>query len=306
MVMDLKRVRYFVAVADHLHFRKAAEQMHVVQSAISQQVKQLEEELNLELFDRKNQETQLTEAGRLLLPECRRLLVQADAIMLTARQAATGMKGRVCFAMVDNAVSVFLPPLIREFSKRFPEVELDLRILDRTAQAEAIDNCQIDLGLMPVPPPGWEFDHEQFVGAPLLAALPLRHPLAKKPAVLMSDLVSEPFVLFPASLQTRLYEIVLISCGMASFFPHVVQEATQLHTLLALVDAGIGVTLVPEWVARMEFPGVAFRPTDPPSPVYALSFVWRRDSKNRVIERFRRVAHETEAERLGAQAAVAD
>ena len=288
--MDLRRVRYFVAVAEQLHFGRAAERMNVVQSAISQQIMRLEDELETQLFERSGNEVRLTEAGRQMLPECRRLLRQADETVRIAKAAGAGTRGMINFGFVDNAICSLLPPLVREFRSRFPDVELSLHALNRVEQAAALEDRRIDIGLMPGPVPPGEFDSETFVAAPLVAALPRNHPLAALPSLSLANLAYEPFVLFPAAMRSRVLEVILAACAMASFTPWVVQEATQMHTLLALVDGGLGVTLVPRWVAREAVHDVAFRTLQPETPNYELLFAWRRDGPNTALAGFRDVA----------------
>jgi DNA-binding transcriptional LysR family regulator len=288
--MDLKSVRYFVSAAEQLHFGRAAERMNVVQSAISQQIKRLEEELDTKLFERSGNELRLTEAGRQMLPECRRLLIQADNTVKVAKSAGAGIRGKISFAFVDNSISSLIPPLVGEFRARRPDVELGLQALNRVEQIAALENRVLDIGLMPPPIPTGPFDSEIVVSAPLAAALPRGHALASSPSLSLCALASEPFVLFPVTMHTRILEIILAACAGQSFIPRVVQEATQLHTLLALVGAGLGVTLVPRWVTNESVRGVTFRSIHPETPAYELMFVWRRDNSNPALEGLRAAA----------------
>jgi DNA-binding transcriptional LysR family regulator len=288
--MDLRSVRYFVSVAEQLHFGRAAERMNVVQSAISQQIKRLEEELDTKLFERSWNELRLTEAGRQMLPECRRLLVQADKTVKVAKSVGAGIRGKINFAFVDNSISALIPSLVGEFKARRPDVELGLQALDRLEQTASLEDRLIDIGLMPPPVPPGDFHSEIVVSAPLAVALPRGHVLACKSSLSLRELSSEPFVMFPAAMHTRILEIILAACASASFIPRVAQEATPLHTLLALVGAGLGVTLVPRWVASESVRGVAFRDIDPETPAYELMFVWRRDNSNPALEGLRAAA----------------
>lgn len=281
--MDLRRVRYFVAVAEHLHFGRAAERMNVVQPAISQQIKRLEEELGTQLFDRAGNEVRLTEVGRQILPECRRLLDQAETAMRVARAAGAGLSGRISFAFVDNSICSILPPLVRSFRHQFPDVEMVLHSLTRVEQVAALEDRRIDIGLMPGPCPPGDFEVDSFVAAPLVVALPRNHRLAASNRIALSDLAEEPFVLFPAAMRSRVLELILAACATASFTPKVVQEATQMHTLLALVDAGLGVSLVPRWVAQEGVHEVVFRSIEPATPDYELLLVRRNDSTNHAL-----------------------
>jgi DNA-binding transcriptional LysR family regulator len=281
--LDLKRIRYFMAVADQLHFGRAAERMNVVQPAISQQIKRLEEELGVTLFLRSGNEVRLTEAGRQMLPECSRLLDQADEVARVARAAAAGTRGKIRFGYVDNSIFSLLPPLIREFRHRFPDVDMVLETMIRAQQSETLLDHRLDIALMPGPAPQGDFDSEMFVSEQLVVALPARHPLADVGSLSLGALASEPFVLFPTTMRSRLLEIILAACATASFTPRVVQEAAQIHTLVALVDAGLGITLLPPWAATGNGGQVVFRELVNPAPTYDLMMVWGRNERNALI-----------------------
>ncbi len=288
--MDLRRIRYFVAAAEQLHFGRAAERMNVVQPAISQQIKRLEEELDVELFDRIGNEVRLTEAGRQMLPECYRLLSQAKEVSRIARAANAGTRGRIRFGFVDNSICALLPPLIKMYRSRFPEVEINLAPLDRVGQLEELQERRLDIGLIPGPVPEGLIG-EAFISAPLIAALPSDSPLASRPVLELEMLASEPFVLFPPAVRSRILEVVLAACASASFTPNVVQEAAQMHTLLAMVAGGLGVSLVPSWVGHdTGIIGVTFRPLAKPTPPYDLQFAWPEDSANPALEGFLDIA----------------
>jgi DNA-binding transcriptional LysR family regulator len=143
---------------------------------------------------------------------------------------------------------------------------------------------------MPGPAPQPGFLSETFVSDSLVAAMPVTHPLAMHPSLTLDMLKDQPFVMFPASMRTRILEIVLAACALAGFTPRVVQEATQMDTLLALVDAGLGITLVPKWVANGSVYDVVFRPLDNPALIYELLFAWRQDFANPALAGFLEVA----------------
>jgi DNA-binding transcriptional LysR family regulator len=292
-MIDLRRVRYFVTAAEQLHFGRAAERMNVVQPAISQQIKRFEEELGSKLFVRTGNEVRLTEVGQQMLPECRRLLEQADEAMRVARAARTGIRGRISFAFVDNAVCSLLPPLIRSYRERYPNVELRLQTLSREEQVTGLNDRRIDIGLLPGPVICEGLESDPFVGAPLVAALSRGHPLASQPSVPLEAFRDEPFVLFPAGIKSRLLEIIIAACANAGFTPKVVQEAMHIHTVLALVDAGVGITLVPPWVVREGVHDVSFVKLDTSTPTYDLKFAWRTDSSNVALDQLRAIARTT-------------
>jgi len=291
--MDLRRLRYFCAVAEELHFGRAAQRMHVVQSAISQQVKLLEVELGGALLERSRHGVRLTIQGQVFLPEAYAILERVEAGVQRVRASVDGNIGRLSLAFVDNVLWGPLPPMLRAFHEYRPGIELVLRPLDRAAQIEALRAATIDLGILPSPPPGGGIETALLIGGPLLAALPQGHPLAAKPSLRLKALANEPFVLFPSAMRSRILELVAAACAAAGFVPRVAQEAEQLHTLLALVSAGLGVTLVPSWIARTYPIGVSYVGIEDSMPSYELLLAWPKDAKNPAIAIFRVVAETT-------------
>ncbi|NPT55953.1 LysR family transcriptional regulator [Paraburkholderia sp. 5N] len=290
LIMDLRRLRYFTAVAEELHFGRAAQRMHVVQSAVSHQVKLLEEELGFSLLERSRHNVRLTVPGEIFLPEARDLLRRADEAMRRARASADGTVGRLAIGFVDNVLWSILPPILRDFRQRWPQVELTLHPLDRSAQIEAIRTSVIDIGIMPSPSPGHALKSAELAAGPLMAAIPEGHPLAVRSTLSIVELASEPFVLFPRRMNSRILEIIVACCASVGFAPRVVQEAEQLHTLLALVSAGLGVTLVPHWVARVQQLDVIYIPLDDQLTPYELIAAWNSNTDNPAVANFREVA----------------
>ena len=288
--MDLKSIRYFVAAAEQLHFGRAAAKMNVMQPAVSHQIKHLEEELGLPLFERIGNAVALTEAGRQMLPECRKLLRLEESAVRIARHAGRGGDGILRFAFVDNAISGPLQPLLREFGARHPRVELSLESLDRHSQLAALEDRMIDVGLMAEPVPEDRFLCQRFVAAPFVVALPRQHPLANRSSLRIADIEHEPFVMFPAASRSRTHEMIVAACIAAGFMPYIAEEADRTHTCLALVDAGVGVTLLPSWVASGGTNSVAFVPLADSTLTFALAFVWRRDAQSSALFRLLEVA----------------
>jgi DNA-binding transcriptional LysR family regulator len=288
--MDLRRLRYFTAVAEELHFGRAAQRMHVVQSAVSHQLKLLEEELGFSLLERSRHNVRLTVPGEIFLPEARDLLRRADEAMRRARASANGTVGRLAIGFVDNVLWSILPPILRDFRQRWPQVELTLHPLDRGAQIETIRASVIDIGVMPSPSPGHALKSAALATGPLTAAIPEGHPLAMRSTLSIVELASEQFVLFPQRMNSRILEIIVACCASAGFAPQVVQEAEQLHTLLSLVSAGLGVTLVPQWVARVQQPGVIYIPLDDPLTSYELIAAWNPSTDNPAVANFLQIA----------------
>jgi DNA-binding transcriptional LysR family regulator len=290
--MEFRQLRYFVALAEHLHFGRAANQLHVVQSAVSQQIKLLEEELGVQLLHRSRHRVELSEAGRIFLPEARRALVQADAAARAARAAATGNVGRLEFGFVDNAIWSILPRILKAFRDRYPGIELQLHQADRPTLLRYLEEGRLDVSIIPAPLPRGPLSSEPMLEADFVVALPSEHKLTRKDVLVLEDLASEPFVLFPNGMQTRINEIVLSACASAGFTPTIIQEARQMHTMLSLVSTGQGVTLVPEWAQSIQVAGLVYRPLSTKIPKYALHTTWRTEATNPTVATFRKLASE--------------
>jgi DNA-binding transcriptional LysR family regulator len=291
-IMDIRALSCFVAVAEHLNFARAAERMNTVQSAISQRIKALEQEIGVRLLDRSRHRVELTEAGRLFLVEVRRTLSQANEAVRVAREASSGRLGRLNLGFIDNVLWTVLPAILRTFRDRFPDVELGLQQLDRIPQIRALEDSVIDIGIMPAPSPGRGFASQLLLQAPFVAALPKSHRLATRKRLTLDELADEPFVLFPPTMQTRVLEIMLSACSKAGFIPKVSQEARQIHTLVALVSANLGITMVPKWVASSYPAEVVYRKISTPMETYGLVLTWRQESSNNAIQSFSSVAQE--------------
>ena len=287
--MELRHLRYFVAVAEELHFGRAAARLHIAQPPLSQQILRLEAELGVELLRRNRRSVQVTDAGRLLLEHAKPLLAQADHLEQLLRHASQGEVGRLSVGFVGSASYEALPRILREFRDRHPQVELRLEELTTAAQASALNGGRIDVGLVR-PPVDSSLELTPLVEERLVAALPDSHPLARRKRVPVAALADEPFVLVPRRLGTGLYDDVLAVCREAGFSPHVVQEASEMQTIVSLVSAGIGVSLVPQSVETFSPPRVAYRPLSGPNASLEIALARRPGDRSPLVERFREVA----------------
>jgi DNA-binding transcriptional LysR family regulator len=287
--MELRHLRYFVAVAEELHFGRAAERLHIAQPPLSQQIRRLETELGVELFRRNRRRVRLTDAGRLLLEQSRPLLAQADDLERLLGRAGAGEIGRLTIGFVGSASYQVLPAVLHEFRNRFPEVELRLEEGTTEEQVPALLSGRIDVGLVRPPVADDAIKLTPLVTERLIAALPEGHPLAKRATVPVAALAQEPFVLTPRRI-TGLYEDVIGVCRAAGFSPQVVQEASEWQTIIGLVSAGIGVSLVPESVATFRRPRVAYRPLRGPNASLEIAIAQRRDDRSPLVAQFREVA----------------
>jgi DNA-binding transcriptional LysR family regulator len=287
--MELRHLRYFVAVAEELHFGRAAARLHIAQPPLSRQIRDLEREVGTPLFERVSRGVELTAAGRAFLPEARLTLAQAARAQRTAERAARGEIGRLRVGFVEAATYArVLPEVLGFFRMHLPNIGISLFEMDTHAQADAFRDGRIDLGLLhSVPADADRLLHvEPVYTDPMVAAVPATHRLASQTRVALGAFAQESFVLFPRADAPRLYDDIIASCRTAGFNPRVVQEATAWHTLASLVGAGVGFAFVPQSLTNFQRPGVVYRSVRALSAGMEMSAVWRRGDKSTVRERF--------------------
>lgn len=290
--MELRHLRHFVALAEEEHFGRAAERVFVVQQALSNSVRNLEEEVGVPLVLRTTRRVQLTPAGQEFLVGARETLSLAGQTVERARRAARGEVGRLTVGFVSGLAFGGLPEIVRRFRELYPNVSVDLRELTAQEQEAGLRGGVLDVGLMLLPVRAPNLDSRPLWRQPLVAALPAGHPLARKRKLKISDLAPEPFVFFPRQLRATYFDQVMRWCAGADFTPNVVQEANEIPTLLSLVAAGVGVFLPIEFFTRLPLPDVVYRPVED-APLVDIMAVWRRDEgKNPVVLAFLGVAEE--------------
>ena len=242
--MELRELRSFAAVAEDLHFGRAAGRLHLAPSAVSQHVARLERELGAALLARTSRSVTLTAAGEALLPEARRALRAVAAGASAARRAAAGTTGRLRMGFVDSAAYDLLPRLLAAFHQRLPEVHLDLREMSTEAQLDDLgDEIEATITRDVDPMPGVELT--PLVDEPLVAAVDDEHPLADREALDLIELAEERFVLFPREHVPMVSDRLVGVCHVAGFRPREGARALQYATMLGLVAAGYGVAVVP-------------------------------------------------------------
>ncbi len=267
--MELRYLRYFVTVAERQNFTRAAEQLHVAQPAISQQIKALEEELGVSLLHRNKRSVKLTAAGHAFLSEAREILAHAELSKQVARRAARGETGSLAIGCVGAGASAFLPEVIRSYRKKYPAVRVHLFELTPEQQLQAFAREGIDVGFTRPLASSDEknFTQERIYRDRLMLAVPENHALAKAEHVRLDKFANEDFVMFKRSEAPRLADAMTQLCAKAGFTPQVVSVLPMIQTMLMAVASGIGVALAPGCVRTFRQPGVAIlsvRPVSPP------------------------------------------
>jgi len=289
--MELRQLRCFVAVADELHFGRAARRMNMTQPSLSRQVQLLEHSLGAELLARSSRSVRLTAAGQAFLVDARRLLRLAESAAEHARRIAGGQAGRLRIGFTAASAYRFLPELITALRARLPEVDLVLQEMVSGAQLEALASGQIDAGLLRPPVAQAELAALRVDAEPLLAALPARHRLARQTSVRLEDLEGLDFVMYAPHESRYFHDLLVMLFTAANVRPRFVQQLGQIHSMLAMVRAGLGVALVPAAAVALRYHDVRLRPLvlDRPAPV-ELFLVWRRDAANRLLDELVEVA----------------
>src|SRR5918998_420116 len=279
--MDLRRLRYFVAVAEESSFSRAAKRLHIAQPPLSNQIKQLEEEIGALLFERTSRGAQINEAGELLLEEARRIFVQVDQTVRAVQRVAHGEVGRLTLGFVPSASNEALPLFLREMKP------------DRVVQS--LHDGQIDAGFLYLPLDDESLNIECVSRESLVLALPEKHPLASESQVELQAVTKEPFILpMRHRLMPGLYAQVTDACRQAGFVPNAVQKDVWLmQTIVGLVAGGTGVALVPASLQNLRREGVIYKSVHGLSPTVELGMIWGHDESGAVLSSFLRMARES-------------
>ena len=286
-MIELRTLRQFVAVAEELHFSRAALRLHMTQPPLSLAIQGLERDLGAELFHRTQRSVALSPAGTALLPRVRRLLAEADTLPRTAQAAAAGLAGQLRLAFVSSIAYGPLPGWLNSFRTEHADVALQLREATLDVQLAAFDADEIDAGFVlhapGAAPPG--FAAWVALLEPMVLALPQAHPAAERRRASFAQIASEPLLIFPRDIAPSLYDAVLGFYRAHGATPHIAQQAIQMQTLVNLVSSGMGLAWVPASVMQLQRPGVVYRPLAGASLQCETSLVWREPTLP-VVQRF--------------------
>lgn len=290
MNIELRQLRYFVAVAEENHFGRAAARLHMTQPPLSQTIQSLEAALGTPLFIRSKRSVTLTPAGTTLLPEAQRILQQAGALPDLARRAASGESGLLSLSFISTADYSVLPPLLREFRERYPQVQIDLREATTDVQLEDLVQGRIDAGLLIPPLPDKarvELGYMTVLSEPLVLAAPQgTKALRGKSAIALKAMADLPLIIFPRRIAPAFHDAILGCFRDAGLTPRIGQEAIQMQTIVGLVSAGMGIALVPQSVSNLKRPGVEYKPLSGKTLLVETGLAWRRDNMSPVLRSF--------------------
>jgi DNA-binding transcriptional LysR family regulator len=292
-MFDLNQLRCFVTVAEELHFGRAAARLNMTQPPLSRQIQVLEHIVDAPLLERTSRSVRLTPAGRSFLPEARRILKLAESASQVARRIAMGKTGSLKLGYTAAAAYGYLPELIAACRARLPEVDFSLKEMVSGDQLEALASGQIDAGLLRPPIGRPELATRRVLAEPLLAAIPRKHPLASAVTLSIKDFDGQPFVMYSPYESRYFHDLLVALFTHADILPRYVQHLGQIHSILAMVRAGLGAAIVPAAAASLRIADVKLRPLKlrTPAPV-ELFLVWRRDCENPLLPSLVEIASE--------------
>ncbi len=284
--LDLRHFRYFIAVAEELHFGRAARRLHMAQPPLSQQIKWLEEELGVRLLDRNTHYVRLTEAGAVFLKEARRVAANAERAVRLTRQVGEGTAGRLVVGFVSQFDGGIVSMVKSALEREYPELELQFTPMDTLELVEAVRTARVRAGICGVPMDEEDFTIERLARAPLVVAMPEGHALGEREAIRLSDLGSVPLVLFPRTANPWIYGMLRERFAAAGVVPRVVQESLSPFSIEGFVAAGTGLSILPAWVCSHRR-GVMYRPLKESELPVEVALFYLRGNDSPVLRRLR-------------------
>ena len=283
--MELRHLRYFVAVADTLNFRRAAERVHIEQSPLSQQIRNLEQELGVELLTRTHRRVALTHAGQVFLAEAQATLARANVGVERARRAARGSIGALTIGYLTSMTNSFFTSVVRDFQRQYAGVALSFADMVPSALLEAVASRTVDVGFLRGVFPRDGLAVEELIPEPLVVALPSNHRLVEHKNLTGEDLADEPFVMVPDEGAMGYNDVVRAYCRESGFSPKLRAEGNQMQSVVWLVNLGLGLSLVPASLQGLHRDNVVYKELRNPPSITA-KLVYRRNDTSPVLRNF--------------------
>ncbi|MGY1638854.1 LysR substrate-binding domain-containing protein [Geodermatophilus sp. SYSU D00742] len=285
--MELRHLRYFVSVAEELHFRRAAQKLHIVQPALSKQISALEHELGVQLLDRDRRGVSLTEAGRVFLAEAVEVLARADGAVDRARAVVRGEVGRLAIGFIQPALADLLPRSLRVFRRHHPGVVLSLSEATSRTALEGVTDRSLQLAFVRLPvAPRPELRTEVVSEEPVLLVVPRGHRLAGRSSVRLEEIAGEEVILVGRSVEPGLHDYYVTACNRAGFSPRVAHEVSSTSIALGLVAGGLGVAFAPASARLAAQVTVAYVPLEDGDLTLTMGALWRAGPRPAVLENF--------------------
>lgn len=283
--MEIRQLKYFLAVAERMHFTQAAQSLHVSQPALSQQIRLLEEEIGVKLLERTNRSVKLTPAGNAFRIRAQNALREAAEGASDAKLIERGEGGYISLGFVTPAAVVVLPRILDQFCSRFPHATVELRELDPAAQLEALEENRIAVGFTSVPSALPSLECRLLAREKFIVALPHLHPAAKRRRIDLKHLANERFLLPPRGVLPGIHEGIIQACHHAGFVPKF-QAIRLAETAVCLVAGNLGIALIPESFRRLKISGVVYRSLSHETPFIELYAIRRKNSESPLIDNF--------------------
>jgi LysR family transcriptional regulator, benzoate and cis,cis-muconate-responsive activator of ben and cat genes len=297
--MELRHLRYFLAVAEELNFSRAAHRLNMAQPPLSQQIMQLETHLGVQLFERETRPIRLTVAGLTLLDQARPLIKRFDQLEIKMQLMGSGDTGSLAIGFIASAMYELLPSVLKIFRSKFPRVHLDLTEMTGLEQEEALHEHSIDVAFIRGESTDEDFQGHVLVQEPLVVAVPAQWEMAKQGTLSIKSLSDQPFILYPTKPDPSYANFVKAACREAGFEPRVVQEANELQTAASLVASGIGIALMPASIKMLQRVGVAYIPLKEPGLRSVISVLHRKNDPAPSLKNFLTVLAEAGPQAIG-------
>lgn len=282
--MELRHLRYFIAVAEELHFGRAAERLYIAQSALSQQILSLEAELGVQLLERTKRWVRLTTAGHALLEDSRDIIHRVEQAIERSQRVARGEIGQLRIGFTILTLHTVLPSMLTTFRDRHPNVQVMLSEMSTQAQLEALSAKQIDVGFLHPPINSPDLELFEIKAEAMMVVLPSQHPLAQLKRLTMRSLSLYPLIIHPRHEGPVLYDQILQLYANVDCQPKIAQEVTTSPTRIGLVAAGIGVTFVPEGLCTLTYPGIVYKKLSGSVPKLSYTVAWQREGSLPLVQ----------------------
>lgn len=295
--MEFRQLRYFLAVAEHLHFTLAAERLGIAQPPLSHQIMKLEREIGTRLFIRHPRRVELTEAGRIFKERARRVLDEAEDALEHVRKAARGESGQISIGFAGS--TVFHPAVattLRRFRQQYPQVMIKTEESNSTALLDKVIDEQVDCALIRLPLHCRDLRVEPLVDEDMIAVLPSGHALGRRRQLKLEQLATESFILFPRAIGPDLYDSIISACRAAGFSPRVEMESPQISSTINMVAAGFGVTIIPASIRQLLATGISYHPLAKPPLKTAIALISRPREPSVIVQHFLQSLREVAAE----------
>jgi DNA-binding transcriptional LysR family regulator len=288
--MELRDLHCFLAVAEELSFTRAAQRLRIAQPALSLRIKQFEKELGASLFTRTKRRVALSDGGAAMLPRARQILSASEDAARAVRMVGEGSSGVLRIGAFYSAIYTVLPPIIRRFAIDYPNVEIQIREAIVTEQLKLLQQGEIDVGIVRLDRVDPDLETIPLRKERFVCALPTDHALAKRPAVALADLVREPVITLDPQYNADFYTATLAAFTGSDLSPRIINKASDMHLVLGLVSAGLGVALVPSSIAEIGHKHILFKRIRNKLPEMTIRLAWRTETVSRITPHFVRAA----------------